>query len=206
MRFVILLLASTLAFAQAPATPKRPVTETLQGVQITDDYRWLESNTDPAVKTWSDGQNRYARSFLDALPLRPVIYDELKKAYGQAASSYGDLIYRKGRLFAQKRQPPKEQPLLVWMKSADDPASEKVIVDPNQIDAKGGTEIDFYVPSPDGKRVAVSLSRGGSENGDLHIYDAGWHGMGLKDKAPFAHPHPWAADCLFWLQEHKFAN
>ena len=41
---------------------------------------------------------------------------------------------------------------------------------------------------------------------DLHIYDAGWHGMGLKDKAPFAHPHPWAADCLFWLQEHKFAN
>jgi acetyl esterase/lipase len=41
---------------------------------------------------------------------------------------------------------------------------------------------------------------------DLHIYDAGWHGMGLKDKAPFEHPHPWAAACLFWLQEHKFVN
>jgi len=41
---------------------------------------------------------------------------------------------------------------------------------------------------------------------ELHIYDHGWHGIGLKDKPPFAHPHPWAADCLAWLGEHKFAN
>jgi acetyl esterase/lipase len=40
----------------------------------------------------------------------------------------------------------------------------------------------------------------------LHIYEHGGHGMGLKDKPPFAHPHPWAADCLFWLQEQHFAN
>ena len=35
---------------------------------------------------------------------------------------------------------------------------------------------------------------------DLHIYQKGGHGMGLKDKPPFAHPLPWAADCLFWLK------
>ena len=35
---------------------------------------------------------------------------------------------------------------------------------------------------------------------DLHIYQKGAHGMGLKDKPPFAHPHPWAGDCLFWLK------
>jgi acetyl esterase/lipase len=40
----------------------------------------------------------------------------------------------------------------------------------------------------------------------LHIYEKGGHGMGLKDKPPFEHPHPWAADCLFWLNEHKFVN
>ena len=40
----------------------------------------------------------------------------------------------------------------------------------------------------------------------LHVYERGGHGMGLKDKPPFAHPHPWANDCLFWLQEHNFAN
>jgi acetyl esterase/lipase len=35
---------------------------------------------------------------------------------------------------------------------------------------------------------------------DLHIYQKGGHGMGLADKPPFAHPHPWAGDCLFWLK------
>jgi acetyl esterase/lipase len=40
----------------------------------------------------------------------------------------------------------------------------------------------------------------------LHVYEKGGHGMGLKDKPPFAHPHPWAADCLFWLQERKFVK
>ena len=57
------------------------------------------------------------------------------------------------------------------MTSASDPATEKVVVDPNQIDAKGGTEIDFYRPSHDGKLVAVSLSQGGSESGDLRVFE-----------------------------------
>jgi len=41
---------------------------------------------------------------------------------------------------------------------------------------------------------------------DLHVYQKGGHGMGLKDKPPFAHPHPWAGDCLFWLKVQGFAN
>jgi len=41
---------------------------------------------------------------------------------------------------------------------------------------------------------------------DLHIYEKGGHGMGLKDKPPFAHPHPWAGDCLFWLKQRGFAG
>ena len=39
---------------------------------------------------------------------------------------------------------------------------------------------------------------------DLHIYQKGQHGIGLADKPPFAHPHPWAADCLFWLKARGF--
>jgi acetyl esterase/lipase len=40
----------------------------------------------------------------------------------------------------------------------------------------------------------------------LHVYEKGGHGMGLKDKPPFAHPHPWAADCLFWLKVQNFVK
>ncbi len=41
---------------------------------------------------------------------------------------------------------------------------------------------------------------------DLHVYQRGRHGMGLKDKPPFEHPHPWANDCLFWLKAQGYAN
>ncbi|MDD5139648.1 MAG: alpha/beta hydrolase [Verrucomicrobiales bacterium] len=41
---------------------------------------------------------------------------------------------------------------------------------------------------------------------DLHIYQKGAHGMGLKDRTPFAYPHPWAGDCLFWLKAQRFVN
>jgi acetyl esterase/lipase len=40
----------------------------------------------------------------------------------------------------------------------------------------------------------------------LHVYEKGGHGMGLHDKPPFHHPHPWAADCLFWLQQQGYVK
>ncbi|HTS49371.1 MAG TPA: prolyl oligopeptidase family serine peptidase [Bryobacteraceae bacterium] len=171
-RITIAFLAlASVALAQLPATPKKPVTDVYNGVSVTDDYRWLENYSDPAVRAWTEAENSYARKYLDALPMRAAISEELKKLYSQPSPRYSSLHAAGGLLFALKDQPPKEQPLLVALKSADDPASERVIVDPNQLDPSGGTEIDFYVPSLDGKLVAVSLSKGGSESGDVHVYE-----------------------------------
>src|SRR5260370_1917009 len=61
--------------------------------------------------------------------------------------------------------------MLALLKSADEPGSERVILDQNRLDPTGGTAIDFYVASLDAKHVAVSLSKGGSESGDVHVYD-----------------------------------
>src|ERR1041385_1084647 len=46
-------------------------------------------------------------------------------------------VTRPGLLFAMKFQPPKQQPMLVTLASADNLKSEKVLVDPNKIDSKG---------------------------------------------------------------------
>ena len=40
----------------------------------------------------------------------------------------------------------------------------------------------------------------------LHVYQKGRHGLGLGDQPPFAKPHPWAANCAFWLREQGFAR
>ena len=54
---VLLLLPMTLG-PGAPATPKKPVTDTYFGTAVTDDYRWLEDWNDAAVQAWSAGAER----------------------------------------------------------------------------------------------------------------------------------------------------
>ncbi len=163
--------AAIMQAADVPTTPKRPVTDIYHGVKVVDDYRWLEDFSSPEVHAWADAENHYARTFLDALPMRAPLYAQLKRLLSSPSPRYFALEYRHDVLFAIKSQPPKEQPFLVTLGSPDDPASERMVVDPNQLDAKGTTAIDFYVPSTDGKLVAVSLSHGGSESGDVHVFE-----------------------------------
>ena len=87
------------------------------------------------------------------------------------------------------------------MRSATDPAAEKVVVDPNEIDAKGGTEIDYFEPSHDRKLVAVSLSRGGSESGDVHVYDTA-KGNELADVIPRVN-NGTAGGSVAWRQDNQ---
>src|SRR3982750_3663591 len=154
-----------------PDTPKKPVSDEYQGVKVQDDYRWLENDADPEVKKWSDAQNQRTRAYLDHLPDRAAIEKQLTQWYAKTSPSYSGLVSRPGVLFAMKFQPPKQQPMLVTLSSADDLKSEKVVLDPNALDSKGTTAIDWFVASRDGKYVAVSISTGGSEDGTLHVYE-----------------------------------
>jgi prolyl oligopeptidase len=154
-----------------PKTRKKPVIDQYQGVKVEDDYQWLENDSDPAVKSWSNAQNQQTRGYLDKLPDRAAIERQLTEWYAKMSPSYSSLVARPGILFALKFQPPKQQPMLVTLASAEDLKSEKMVLDPNALDAKGTTAIDWFVPSRDGKFVAISISKGGSEDGTLHIYE-----------------------------------
>ncbi len=177
--FVAFLSALFLATAPRPSsvaetdlpTPNKPVTDQYESISVQDSYQWLEKDDDPAVKAWSDKQNEHTRSYLDKLPERAAAEKQLKEWYAKTSPSYSGLTARPGILFVLKFQPPKQQQMLVTLKSADDVKSEKMVLDPNTLDAKGTTAIDWYVPSRDGKYVAVSISQGGSEDGTLHFYE-----------------------------------
>ena len=156
---------------RAPETPKKPVSTEYHGVTVEDPYQWLEEDNNPQVKAWSAAQNQRTRQCLDKLPDRAAVEKQLTEWYAKTSPSYFSLVSQPGILFAMKFQPPKQQPLLVTLASADDLKSEKVVLDPNTMDTQGKTTIDWFVPSLDGKRVAISLSKGGSEDGTLHFYE-----------------------------------
>ena len=166
-----LALITLSAADRNPETPKKPVTDEYQGVKVEDPYQWLEKDDDPQVKAWSDAQNQRTRAYLDKLPDRSAIEKQLTEWYAKTSPSYSELAARPGILFALKFQPPKQQQMLVTLASAEDLKSEKMVLDPNVLDAKGTTAIDWFVPSHDGKYVAISISKGGSEDGTLHIYE-----------------------------------
>ena len=191
-----LALVTLSAIEPAPETPKKPVSNEYHGTTVEDPYQWLEQDSDPQVKAWSDAQNQRARQYFDKLPDRAAIEKQLTEWYAKTSPSYFSLVSRAGILFAMKFQPPKQQPLLVTLASPDDPASEKVVLDPNTLDIKGTTAIDWYAPSLDGKHVAVSLSKGGSEDGTLHFYETAT-GKALPDT--IAHvQYPTAGGSAAW--------
>ena len=175
---LLLSLAGSFCLTNAGATepkrlttPKQPVTDEYHGVKVEDPYQWLENEQDQEVKAWSDALNQTTREYLDHLPDRVAIEKQLQTWYAKTSPSYSGLIERPGKLFALKFQPPKQQPMLTMLTSFDDVKAEKILVDPNTLDTKGTTTIDWFVPSHDGKLVAVSLSHDGSEDGTLHFYD-----------------------------------
>ncbi|MGC2662364.1 MAG: prolyl oligopeptidase family serine peptidase [Bryobacteraceae bacterium] len=181
---ILIPVSVSLSAAGPPPTPKHPVTDVYHGVSIVDDYRWLEKSSDPAVTRWVAAQNAYTRSILDPLPFRASLASEVTKAFTERPTSYGAIRSIGDRFFAIKREPAREQPYLVMLSSLAANADEKIVLDPLKLDPTGGVEIDFYVPSLDGKLVAVSLSHHGSEAGDVHVYETSTGRERVADTIP----------------------
>jgi prolyl oligopeptidase len=180
---LIAIFAVSQSIPNPPKTPKRPVTDEYQGVKVTDDYRWLENWDDPAVKKWSAAQNARSRGYLDHLPNRAAVRERMRHLMTNNSASFYAMQYRAGMLFALKDQPPQEQPVLVRLRSPDDPASAEVVFDPNAASATGSLSVDFYAPSFGGRYVAAAISENGSEDSSAHIFEVA-SGKELGDVVP----------------------
>ena len=173
--------ASTSPVAIAPATPStrpppvpaahRPVTHDYWGTHVTDDFEWLEDGKSPEVTAFTDAQNTHARSILDGLAERAPVRARVAQLLGASSADYLQVRPVASSLFVFVAQPPKQQAVLVMRAESGEPSTEKVVLDPNVRDPSGKTTIDFFVPSPDKKLVALSLSKNGSESGDVHVIE-----------------------------------
>jgi prolyl oligopeptidase len=162
-------------------TRRVSVSTTYHGVAVTEDYRWLEDATSEETKAWTAAQNAQTRAYLDALPWYGAVRQRATEIVNAESVAWGRGSYgvsfegprRAGPAhFILKYEPPKQQPLLIASKDLDDASGAWVVVDPNAIDESGATTIDWFVPSPDGRLVAVSLSSHGTEDGTLHLFEA----------------------------------
>jgi prolyl oligopeptidase len=173
--------------------PVKPVPETLYGTTITDNYRYMEAQG-PETLAWMRAQGAYTRKVLDAIKPLPALKAKLAAFTGsfgfiQDYSTYG------GRTFYEERTPGSDN-FDLMVRDAGGQARKVVDVAALRA-AHGGVPyaINYILPSPDGAKVAVGISQGGSEAANLYVYDAasGAQMAGPIDRAQFG-PTSWSVD------------
>jgi prolyl oligopeptidase len=187
------------------AAPVKPVSETHWGRKVTDNYRYMEA-LDPSTIAWMKAQGTYTRSVLDAI--KPLAH--LKTEVAKFSASFGLIegyVLFGGRAFYEERAPGSDNFDLV----VADSGGARKIVDVAALRAANGGKpfaINYFLASPDGGKVAVGISEGGSEDAVLTVYDAvsGTKIAGPIDRAQFG-ATAWSDDSqiLYFIRLKKLA-
>ncbi|MGA2951321.1 MAG: prolyl oligopeptidase family serine peptidase [Caulobacteraceae bacterium] len=189
--------------AQPGPPPVTPVTETIWGQSITDNYRYMEDlNADTIA--WMKAQGAYTRSVLDSIKPRAELGRRVSAFTGSFGFIQGYARYG-GRTFYEERKPGADAFDLV----VRDAQGERKIVDMTALTAKNGGKpmaINYILPSWDGLKVAVGISSGGSEAASIYVFDAasGAQIAGPVDRAEFG-PTSWSVDSntLYFIRLKK---
>ncbi len=175
-----------------PPTRIDPVNEELHGVSIEDPYRWLEDDGSPETIEWTAAQNQFTEEYLRAhSDLRNPIRARLEQLLSIGAIGVPSPV--RGRYFYQLREGGQNQPVLLVRDGLE--GQDRPLVDPNRLNPRGTTALDWYYPSDEGRYLAYGLSEDGSEDSVLHVLNAET-GEQLSERIA----HTRAAD-LAWLPD-----
>ena len=198
-------LLAPLGFGKPPAIAARPVTETLWGRKVTDEYRFMEA-LDPPTIGWMKAQGNYTRAILDSIGPRQA----LARRIAAFTASFGfiqDYAAYGGRAFYEERTPGSDNFDLIVK---DDRGRRKIVDVAALRAAHGGNPyaINYFLAAPDGSKVAVGISEGGSEAASISVYDAGTGALiaGPVDRAQ-AGATAWSNDSreLYFIRLKKLA-
>ena len=150
-----------------PVTRKADVVDELHGTKVADPYRWLEDDNAEETKAWVAAQNRVTEDFLTTIPQRGEIRKRLADLWNfertAAPQEYG------GRWFFTHNTGLQNQSVLKVSETMDGEGRE--LLDPNKLSEDGTVALANFQPSEDGKLLAYSISRGGSDWNEILVRD-----------------------------------
>ena len=150
---------------QYPETRKAEQTDEYFGVKIQDPYRWLENDTSAETEDWVTRQNVFTENYLEKIPFRHKIYKRLKKIWDYPKISAP--FKSGGYYFFYKNKGLQNQPVLYIMKTLE--SEPEVILDPNTLSEDGTVALTGLDVSNNGKYLAYSISRSGSDWKEIYI-------------------------------------
>lgn len=160
---MILCLVSILSFApfQYPQTTRGDVVETMHGVNVADPYRWLEQDVrqSDAVRAWVTAENKVTRTYLDSIPILPMLQEKLTKAWNYEKQG---LPFHRGARWFQSRNTGLQNHSVIYTGTSPKTINE-VLLDPNTFSEDGTQALSMYSPSPDGNFLVWGISDAGSD-------------------------------------------
>jgi prolyl oligopeptidase len=144
-----------------PTTDTVEQTDNYHGTVVSDPYRWLEDDvrTNPAVKAWVDAQNEVTFRFLEAIPERLTIREQLTELWNYERFT---VPVKKGDLYAFfKNDGLQNQSVLMVQRSLA--AEPEVLIDPNTWSADGTVALAGTIFSDDGRSLAYGVQDAGSD-------------------------------------------
>lgn len=171
------LLCAAMTQQSSDSTPPvarlGPVIDDYYGTKIVDPYRYLENLGDSDVQSWMKAQNDYTRSALAAIPGRQKLLARIREL-DQSLTRVSAERLPGDTYIILKRLPSEDVDKLYWRRGLN--GADKLLVDPEKVKLaaaiKGKNTISYFVPSQDGRYVAVGIVPGGSpQNTEMHIFE-----------------------------------
>ena len=149
-----------------PETKKNAVTDTIFGVEVIDNYRWLEDDRSKDTEAWVNSQNKVTFDYLSKIPFREVFKNRLTELWNYeklgVPFNEGDYTY------FYKNDGLQNQYVVFRRKDG----IETLFLDPNTFSEDGTTSLGSLSFSKDGGTVAYSISEGGSDWRKIITMDA----------------------------------
>ncbi|WP_373747987.1 prolyl oligopeptidase family serine peptidase [Kaistella sp.] len=151
-----------------PSTPVKAVIDNYNGVNITDNYRWLEDMKNPEVTDWFKKQADFSKNYIEKISGRDQLFndmkylDELKSEEFYNAKKSGDNYFYTKILRGEK---------VAKLYMRNSAGKEKLIFDPEKYVAGKTYEIQDFSPSKDGSILAMGLAESGAEIGESRFID-----------------------------------
>ena len=167
----IIMAAHGQVAQQKPAYPKAAktdVVDTYFGTTVPDPYRWLENDTSEATAAWVAAENKVTDEYLSKIPFRSALLKRLTALSDYERMSLPDKT--KGKYYFYKNDGLQNQDVLYVQDSLD--GEPRVLLDPNKLSADGTVALTGTSLSHDGRYMAYTISRSGSDWTEIFVIDA----------------------------------
>lgn len=155
-----------LAPVAPPVTQASDIVETYHGTRVADPYRWLESPDAPETVAWVESQNAVTNKYFESIPQRESLRARLSELWNY--ERFGLPVRRGDRVFYRYNDGLMNQDQLLVVEGEQPP---RVLFDPNVLTDQGTIDLADWVPSDDGKLIALAFATAGSDWREWKVLD-----------------------------------